>query len=77
MTYNIDPNQYYSSAAVCKMKVLPWKSPMTFNAKLQEQKWIDIFNPIVEQKGVHNWYHIKGANIIKFIELANSGKLYE
>ena len=75
MNYKIDPNKYYSAAEVVRMGVLPWKSYITFNRRLNEQKWIEIFNPIVEQKKLMRYYHIKGENILKFVELAESGKL--
>lgn len=76
MNYNIDPNKYYSARAVLQMGILPWRSPVTFSMKLStEQKWIDIFNPIVDQKNRVKRYHIKGENIIKFIDLAEKGEL--
>ena len=75
MNSNIDQNRYYSAAQVVRLGVLPWKSAVTFNRRLQEQQWIDIFNPIVEQKKILKRYHIKGENIIKFLELAEAGKL--
>lgn len=77
MNYKIDPNKYYSSRAILLMGILPWKSPVTFNIKLKDPKWIEIFNPIVEQKKIVKRYHIKGENIIKFLDLAEKGKLYD
>lgn len=74
---NIDPNKYYSSRQVVMMNILPWRSPLTFNFKLTDKKWIEIFNPVVEQKKVNKRYYIKGENIIKFLKMAEEGKLYE
>ena len=75
MKTNVNPNEYYSANSVVMMGVLPWKSAMTFNKKLNDPYWISVFNPVVDQKEKVRRYYIKGENIIKFIELAETGKL--
>lgn len=77
MNYEIDPDKYYSARQVQQMGILPWKSSVTINSKLSEEKWIKIFNPIVEQKKIIKRYHIKGEYLLKFIKLAEQGKLYD
>ena len=63
----INPDQYYSAKAVVDMGILPWKSAVTFNKKLDDKRWHKIFKPLVEQHESIKRYKIKGKNIIKFI----------
>jgi hypothetical protein len=71
----INPTAYYSPRKLVDMKVLPWASAMTFSKRLKEEKWIALFNPIVETRNGRIYMHIKGENIIKVLELAANGKL--
>lgn len=70
----IKPSEYYTTRKLVSMKIVPWSSAMTFNKKLTEQKWIDIFNPFVEVVEGKKYIRIKGENIIKFLELAANGQ---
>lgn len=63
----IDKDKYYSAKSVVDNKFVHWKSRMTFVGKLRQQKYIEIFNPIVEKAGKTNRFYIKGANIINFL----------
>jgi len=71
----IIPEKYYSAAQVAKMKVLPWGSNMTFIGKLKEPVWKAIFNPIIDRVNKRDMIHIKGENIIKFVNMARDGKI--
>lgn len=71
----IIPTKYYSSKKLVEMKILPWGSAMTFNKRLKEQYWIDIFKPIITSHGKRKFTYIQGANIINFQQLAELGRL--
>jgi len=76
MTKNeIKADKYYSSLAIIKMGILPWDSAMTFNAKLNDEKWKEIFKPMIETHRTSKSYKIKGYNIIKFIEALEKGEV--
>ena len=72
---DIIPDQFYSPRKLVSMKILPWASSMTFNKRLKEEKWKDLFNPIVETKNNRTFTYILGANIIKVLEMAANGTL--
>lgn len=65
---NINPDKYYSSLSISKMKILPWNSPFTFNKKLNDPKWRDVFKPLIEQHKTSKTYKIQGINIINFMK---------
>lgn len=72
---DINPGEYYSSAAVVKMGLLPWKSAYTFNKKLNDEKWQDWFLPLVEQHDTTKTYKIRGENIIRFLNALQRGEV--
>lgn len=74
-TDNIDPEKYYSSLSISKMNILPWRSPFTFNLKLNNEKWKYVFKPLIEQNGKNKTYRVQGRNIIKFIEDLEKGDI--
>jgi len=76
MTKNeIKADKYYSSLAIIKMGVLPWDSAMTFNNKLNDEKWKEIFKPMIETHKTSKSYKVKGENIIKFINSLEKGDI--
>ena len=70
----IDPDRYYSPRKLVCMKILPWSSAMTFNKKLKEPKWKELFNPIVDTSSGRIFMRIKGENIITFLTMAKDGQ---
>ena len=71
----INPDEFYTPRKLVAMNVVPWKGAMTFNRKLKEEHWIEIFKPLVEIVEGKRKLYIKGDNIIKFQALASQGKL--
>ncbi len=71
---DIDIEKFYSPRKLVQMKIVPW-GIMTFNRRLKEAKWNDLFNPIVETRNGRTLKYIKGDRIIMFLELAANGKL--
>jgi predicted transcriptional regulator len=63
----IEPNEYYTARQVSQMGILPWKSPYTFNLKLNSKRGQAVFKPLIEQHKHNKTYKIKGENIIRFI----------
>lgn len=57
------------------MKVLPWKSAVTVYKRLRDEQYRSIFNPIMESVQGRTFTHVKGENIIKFLELTANGQL--
>jgi len=72
---NINPEKYYSVAKLASMKILPWASPMTLRKRLKNDKWNNIFKPIIEEKEGKLFMFVKGENIINFLTMANNGQL--
>ena len=64
----INENEWYSSWKIIQMGILPWNSAMTFNKRLNENKYIAIFNPLVVKVGKRKFYKIRGKYIIKFLK---------
>lgn len=71
----IDKDKYYSARQVSQLGILPWASPYTFNLKLNQKKWQEIFKPLIEQHGKNKTYKIKGEAIIKFLIDLEKGKI--
>ena len=71
----INPDEFYSPRKLVAMKVVPWKGAMTFDRKLKQEQWIEIFKPLIEIVEGKRKIYIKGDNIIKFQELASKGLL--
>ena len=71
----IDPERYYSPRGLICMRILPWRNAVTFTKRLKEESWRKVFNPIIERQKNKTVIHIKGENIIKFLELAANGQL--
>lgn len=71
----IESEKYYTARQVSLMGILPWNSPYTFNNKLNDKKWKDVFKPLVEQHLTNKTYKIKGKNIIKFLSELEKGNI--
>lgn len=70
---NIEPSRFYSIRQLSQMNILPWRSAMTIAKVLREEKWREIFQPMVDQKKNAVRMHIKGERILLFIESARQG----
>lgn len=70
----IEPDRYYSVRQLAGMKVLPWRSAMTVAKALKEEKWRDVFQPVLDQKKNALRIHVKGTNILRFLEGVKSGE---
>lgn len=69
----IEPARYYSVRQLSMMNVLPWRSPMTIARVMKEDKWKEVFQPMMDQKKNALRIHVKGENILKFLEMAARG----
>lgn len=71
----INPKKFYSSAAIIDMQLenFPWASKFTFNEKLNDPRWQDVFRPFIEQHKNSKTYKVKGENIIKFLKAVEKG----
>lgn len=67
-------DKYYSARKLVSMNVLPWKSAMTVYKRLKQDKYKEIFNPIIEIVKGRTSIRIKGENIIKYQELVANGE---
>lgn len=75
MIKKIDKNKYYSALQASKFCKGIWKSPYTFNQKLNSVKGKEIFKPLIEQHKNTKTYKIKGENIIKFLNACDKGQI--
>jgi hypothetical protein len=75
MKEKIYKDKYYSALQISKMGILPWKSPYTFNLKLNSKKGREMFKPLIEQHKENKTYKIKGENIIKFLTNLEKGNI--
>lgn len=64
----VNKDKYYTAKAVVDNGFVHWKSRMTFVKKLREQRYIDVFKPIVEKAGKTSRFYIKGENIINYLK---------
>ncbi len=71
----IEPTKYYSAKSIIDMGILPWASAVTFNKKLNDKRWQEIFKPLVEQHESIKRYKIKGKRILKFLDSLERGKI--
>lgn len=71
----IEPSRYYSIRALAMMGILPWRSAYTVAIALKEEKWKNIFQPVLDQKKKSVRMHILGKNIIKYLEMVDSGEI--
>ena len=69
----IEPARYYSVRQLSQMNVLPWRSAMTIAKVLKEEKWKEVFQPMLDQKKNALRIHVKGENILKFLKMAEQG----
>lgn len=75
MIEKIEKDRYYSALDASKFCKSIWKSPYTFNTKLNSEKGKAIFKPLIEQHKSSKTYKIKGENIIKFLDACNKGEI--
>ena len=69
----IEPERYYSVRQLSLMNILPWRSAMTIAKVLKEDKWKEVFQPMMDQKQNALRIHVKGENILKFLEGVKKG----
>jgi len=69
----IEPARYYSVRQLMKMNVLPWRSAMTIAKALKEERWKEVFRPMVDQKEKSTRMYVKGERILEFIEATRRG----
>lgn len=71
----IEPGRYYSVRQLAAMNVLPWRSAYTVARALKEEKWRDIFQPVIDQKKNAVRMHVKGESILRFLKMVEKGEL--
>lgn len=71
----IEKDRYYSVRQLAAMNVLPWRSAYTVARSLKEDRWREIFQPVLDQKKNAVRMHVKGENILKFLEMVKKGEL--
>lgn len=71
----IEPARYYSVRQLSMMNVLPWRSPMTIAKVLKEEKWKEIFQPMMYQKNNGLRIYVKGESLLKFLDMVSKGEL--
>jgi len=69
----IEPGRFYSVRQLSQMNVLPWRSAMTIAKALKEDKWRELFQPMMDPKKNAVRMHVKGDRILLFIEAAKRG----
>lgn len=74
---DIEPNRYYSAAAVVATGLTHWKAKSTFCRALRDEKWAKVFRVITDRKETLTRFHIPGHGIINYIKLRDDGAFSE
>ena len=73
---DIKREEYYSPSVLMANNIFPWiQSTMTLMALIKSDKGKELFKPIVKTGPKSVRYYIKGKNVLKVLELADSGQL--
>lgn len=72
----IKPEEYYSPSVLIAGNVFPWMNhSTTLKNFMLSDKGRDLLKPIIKRVGKTIRYHIKGENVLRVLELADSGLL--
>ena len=74
--HQIDPEKFYSARELCRSRLLPWASAITFASRLRTDEYVrSILKPSIFKRGMYLSYRIKGENVIEFLDLQDKGEL--
>lgn len=71
----IEPDGYYSAGAAFELGIFHWKSKATFYTFLGTKRGRELLVPMVEKNGKVRRIYLRGANIISYLKLRETGKL--